>query len=303
MKKEFTIKSDYINSRLDRWLRKNVNIPQSLIEKNIRKGNIKVNNNKEKSSYKLQSNDLITIYNFNFVPNKNKKFSQSYKPTKKDLSMENKLFIEDNENFVIINKPHGIAVQQGTKSIRNIIDILKKTKSFDGLSPYPVHRIDKDTTGILIVAKNRKYAQLFTSLFRKRMIHKTYLCIVKGDVTRNKGTYVDELISFEGKKKVKNKAITHFNLVGSNGKYSLLKLYPETGRKHQLRKQMLIHGFPILGDEKYNNMHLNNKKKSRLMLHAYKVNFSINNIKYNFLADIPYEFDKIIKEKYLRNFL
>ena len=304
MKKEFTIKSDYINARLDRWLRKNVNVPQSLIEKNIRKGNIKVNNKKEKSSYKLQSNDLIIIYNFKFIPNKNKKFSQSYTPTKKDLSTENKLFIEDNENFVIINKPYGVAVQQGTKSIRNIIDILKKTKPFNGLSPYPVHRIDKDTTGILIVAKNRKYAQLFTALFRKRMIHKTYLCIVKGDVVKNKGTYVDELISFEGKKKVKNKAITHFNLIGSNGKYSLLKLNPETGRKHQLRKQMLIHGFPILGDEKYNNnIRFNNKKKLRLMLHAYKVNFSLNNVKYSFLADIPHDFDKIIKEKYLRNFL
>jgi len=136
------------------------------------------------------------------------------------------------------------------------------------------------------------------------MIHKTYLCIVKGDVVKNKGTYVDELISFEGKKKVKNKAITHFNLIGSNGKYSLLKLNPETGRKHQLRKQMLIHGFPILGDEKYNNnIRFNNKKKLRLMLHAYKVNFSIDNVKYSFLADIPHDFDKIIKEKYLRNFL
>ena len=222
MKKEFTIKSDYINSRLDRWLRKNVNVPQSLIEKNIRKGNIKVNNNKEKSSYKLQNNDLITIYNFKFIPNKNKKISQIYTPTKKDLSIENKLFIEDNENFVIINKPYGVAVQQGTKSIRNIIDILKKTKPFIGFSPYPVHRIDKDTTGILIVAKNRKYAQLFTALFRKRMIHKTYLCIVKGDVNKNKGTFVDDLISLEGKKKVKSKAITDFTLIGSNGKYSRL---------------------------------------------------------------------------------
>jgi len=304
MKKEFTIKSDYINSRLDRWLRKNVNVPQSLIEKNIRIGNIKVNNNKEKSSYKLKNNDLITIFNFKFVPNKNKKFTQSYEPTKKDLSIQNNLFIEDNENFVIINKPYGVSVQQGTKSRRNIIDILKETKPFVGLAPYPVHRIDKDTTGILIVAKNRKYAQIFTALFRKRMIHKTYLCIVKGEVNKNKGTFVDELISFEGKRKIKNKAITHFNLIGTNGKYSLLKLNPETGRKHQLRRQMLMHGFPILGDEKYNiKTYYNNKKKMHLMLHAYKINFSIENIKYNFLADVPNEFDKIIKEKYLKNFL
>ena len=303
MKKEYIIEPDYTNARLDRWLKKNVcNIPQSLIEKNIRKGNIKVNNKKEKSSYKLKINDLITIFNYNFLPNQNKK-KVIYEATKKDLKLNNSLFIEDNDNFVVINKPYGISVQQGTKSKRNILDILKKTKPFTGFYPYPVHRIDKNTSGILVVAKNRKFAQLFTNQFRKRMIHKTYLCIVKGELNKNKGTFIDELISFEGKKKIKNTAITHFNVIGSNGKLSLVKLNPETGRKHQIRKQMLIHGCPILGDDKYNNdIDFRNIKKMRLMLHAHKINFSIENKKYSFLAELPYEFEKLIKEKYLRSF-
>ena len=92
------------------------------------------------------------------------------------------MFVEDNENFAVINKPAGIAVQSGTKSKRNILDILRSTKEFENVSPYTVHRIDKETTGILIVAKNRKYAQLFTSLFRIRKIHKTYLGIVLGQL-------------------------------------------------------------------------------------------------------------------------
>ena len=83
------------------------------------------------------------------------------------------MFIENNENFVVINKPAGISVQSGTKSKRNIIDILS-FQEFEG-KPYPVHRIDKETSGIIIVAKNRKYAQLFTHLFRIRKIHKIYL--------------------------------------------------------------------------------------------------------------------------------
>jgi 23S rRNA pseudouridine955/2504/2580 synthase len=112
------------------------------------------------------------------------------------------------------------------------------------------------------------------------------------------------LFYYEGKKKTKLKAITHFEVLDSTNSYSFIKLKPETGRKHQLRKQMLIHGFPILGDQKYNNnIYYNDKKKNRLMLHAYKINFSIDDNKYNFSADIPYEFNKIIKEKYLRNFL
>ena len=302
MKNFFSVKYDFVNARLDRWFRRNVcEAPQSLIEKNIRKGKIKVNNKKKKSSYKLQKNDQIFVYNFNFTTNKNKKTKLKYRATKKELSSSSSMFVENNENFVVINKPAGIAVQAGTKSRRNILDILRNTKEFEGASPYPVHRIDKETTGVLVVAKNRKYAQLFTSLFRIRKIHKTYLGIVIGELQKNKDTLVDELFHYEGEKKVKTKAITHFTVIDSNNNYSLLKLNPETGRKHQLRKQLLIHGYPILGDSKY-RMSVNSGKKNTLMLHAYKINFSIGGTKYNFTAELPISFKNILKEKYLKIF-
>ena len=302
MKNFFSVKYDFVNARLDRWFRRNVcEAPQSLIEKNIRKGKIKVNNKKKESSYKLQENDQIFVHNFNFKTNKNKKNKLKYRATKKELSSSSSMFVENNENFVVINKPAGIAVQAGTKSRRNILDILRNTKEFEGASPYPVHRIDKETTGVLVVAKNRKYAQLFTSLFRIRKIHKTYLGIVIGELQKNKDTLVDELFHYEGEKKVKTKAITHFTVIDSNNYYSLLKLNPETGRKHQLRKQLLIHGYPILGDSKY-RMSVNSGKKNTLMLHAYKINFSIGGTKYNFTAELPISFKNILKEKYLKIF-
>jgi len=252
-------------------------------------------------SYKLQKNDQIFVYNFNFKTSKNKKIKTKYRATKKELSSSSGMFIENNENFVVINKPAGIAVQSGTKSRRNILDILRNTKEFEGVSPYSVHRIDKETTGVLVVAKNRKYAQLFTSLFRIRKIHKTYLGIAIGELQKNKDTLVDELFHYEGEKKVKTKAITHFTVIDSNNNYSLLKLNPETGRKHQLRKQLLIHGYPILGDSKY-RMSVNSGKKNTLMLHAYKINFSIDGTKYNFTAELPISFKNILKEKYLKIF-
>jgi len=144
MKKIFLVKKDFSNSRLDRWFRKNVsNVPQSLIERNIRKGNIKINYKKEKSSYKLKENDKIIIFKENFIPNKHKKINEKYLATKKDLSKSNSMFIENNENFVVINKPAGIAVQSGTKSKRNIIDILRHTKEFEGSSPYSFNIIYK----------------------------------------------------------------------------------------------------------------------------------------------------------------
>ena len=301
MKKNFVVQDSFINSRLDRWFKKNIcEIPQSLIEKNIRKGNIKVNNKKEKSSHKLKKGDEIILHNLNFKANKHKEKYQKYKPSKEDLSNSSNIFVENNENFVVINKPAGISVQSGTKSKKNILDILRETKEFENKSPFTVHRIDKETTGLLIVAKNRNYAQLFTSLFRIRKIHKTYLGIVLGQLEKKKGTLRDDLYYFEAKKKIKTKAITHYTVLDSNNNYTLLKLNPETGRKHQLRKQLLIHGNPIFGDLKYriSDKHVN--RKNSLMLHAYKINFSINNVKYTFSVEPPLVFQKLLKEKYLK---
>jgi len=301
MKKIFIIDDSHQGSRLDRWFKREVcDVPQSLIERSIRKGDIRVNNKKEKSSYRIKKNDHVYLKNLKLQTNKINKETFKYIPTKKDLSLSSTLFIENNENFVVINKPPGIAVQGGTKSKKNIVDILRKTKEFLNTAPYIVHRIDKETTGILIVAKNRKYAQLFTSLFRIRKIHKSYLGLVVGNFNKSKGTLIDDLYYYEGNKKTKLRAITHFTLIDSSNNYSLLKLNPETGRKHQLRKQLLIYGYPILGDEKYNLLLKKNKKKNNLMLHAHKIHFKINDLKYNFTADIPEYFNRFIKEKHLK---
>jgi 23S rRNA pseudouridine955/2504/2580 synthase len=295
------INEDFLNTRLDRWFRKNIsNIPQSLLEKSIRKGKIKVNGKKRKSSYKLQLSDKIIIDSFSPKENLNKKSLRKYKPTKQDISYSSSIFIEDNENFAVINKPAGIAVQSGTKSRKNIMDIISETKEFEGFKPYTVHRIDKETTGILIIAKNRKYAQLFTSLFRIRKIHKTYLGIAIGEMQEKKGSLIDDLFHYEGYKKIKTKAITHYQVLDTNNNYSLLKLNPETGRKHQLRKQLLIKGCPILGDDKYRISNNKFNTKNKLMLHAYKINFSIAKLKYSFIAELPSDFKTTLHEKYLK---
>ena len=303
MRKIHYITNDFLNTRLDRWIRKNIhNIPQSLIEKSLRKGKIKVNNKKKKSSYKLQLDDEIILNNFIYTATKSNK-KVIYKPTKQEKSGAQKIFLENNENFVVINKPSGISVQSGTKSKKNIIDILKSTKEFENTIPYPVHRIDKETTGVLIVAKNRKYAQLFTSLFRIRKIHKVYLCIVVGEFEKKEGTLEDTLFYYEGDRKTKVRAITHFKVLDSNKGYTLMKLNPVTGRKHQLRKQLLIHGHPVLGDEKYRIFSNKKKIKKNLMLHAYQVNFTISNTKYKFIAKVPEIFSNTLSEKYLKNSL
>ena len=203
MIKKYTIEDSFEGVRLDRWIKKSIyRVPQSYLEKSLRIGKIKVNNEKIKSSYKLKRNDQVILNNFNPSPNQNQIKKFRYDATKKDVSSASEIIIENNENFVVINKPPGISVQSGTKSKKNIVDILRMTNEFRDSTPYIVHRIDKDTTGALIVAKNRKYAQLFSSMFRMRKIHKTYLAIVLGELNKKKGTFTDFLYHYEGKKKL-----------------------------------------------------------------------------------------------------
>ena len=297
MPKLFTVNNDYHDSRFDKWFKKNViDIPHSLIEKIIRQNKVKVNNKRTKSSYRVQKGDIIQIFEISKIKPTKKNTKIKYKPNKKELGEYGNYIIENNENFVIINKPSGIPVQSGTKSFRNIVDILKDTIYFRDSKPYIVHRIDKETSGILIIAKNRKYAQLFTSLFRIRKIHKTYLAIVYGKVNKLLKTMKDDLIFYENKKKITQKAITNFKILRSNESYSLLELNPITGRKHQLRKQLLNIGNPIVGDDKY---FLNNFKRIKikdLLLHAYKIKFMINNVQYNFKAKYDNVFEDFLKK-------
>ena len=175
-----------INMRIDRWIKIFIGkIPQGLIEKELRKGNIKLNSKKTKSSTKLKLSDEITFYKFNYkfnIDNSIKKFIPNIKTLKENESN----IIENNENFIIINKASGIAVQGGTKSRKNLIDIFSKSEIFKTEKPFTVHRLDKDTSGILIIAKNRNTAQLLTSLFRLRKIHKTYLVLCNGEIEKKK---------------------------------------------------------------------------------------------------------------------
>ena len=300
MLKKFIVNKDYHNSRFDRWFKQNIlNVPQSLIEKLVRKKKIKVNKKKVKTSYRVQINDIIELHGKDDFKSYKKSKKEKYKPSEKAKGEYGKFIIENNDNFIVINKPSGIAVQAGTKSFKNIIDILKDTKYFHESKPFIVHRLDKETSGVMIVAKNRQYAQLFTSLFRIRKMHKTYLAITHGSVKADKKLLQDNLVSYEKDKKIIQKAISHLRILKSNDEYSLLELKPITGRKHQLRKQLYNIGNPIVGDYKYSfNKDAKKFKVKNIMLHAYKIKFMINNIKYNFEAKYGDEFEEFIKKKF-----
>ena len=302
MNKSFVVDSTFVDMRLDRFLRNKLgNLPQSLIEKNLRNGKIKLNKKKVKSSFKLKLNDRIAVFNLSFqhkLTNDKVKFT----PSNTTIKENEDLIIDNNEDFIVLNKSSGISVQGGTKSKKNLIDIFSKSKIFEGAKPFSVHRLDKETSGVFIMAKNRKSAQLLTSLFRLRKVHKTYLAICHGELEKNSGEWNDDLIRYENKKKIIEKAKTIYKVLDKNSNSSLVEMKPITGRKHQLRKQLFNIGHPIYGDDKYKLIDSIKKTNKNLMLHSYQIKFMIKNKKFTYKALLPEYFKKLIKSKRL-NFL
>ena len=299
MNKSFIVDSSSINMRIDRWIKTTIgNVPQSLIEKSLRNGKIKLNKKKVKSSTKLSLLDKIYFYNFQFKESKKQK--QKFEPSNQIIKENEDDIIDNNDDFIVINKKSGIAVQGGTKSKKNIIDIFSKSKYFQNTKPFSVHRLDKDTSGVFIIAKNRETAKLLTSLFRLRKIYKTYLAVCNGEIIQTKGEWVGELIRYDGNRKITEKAITKYKVLDTNNNSTLIQMNPVTGRKHQLRKQLSELNHPIYGDNKYTFDKSFKRLNKQLMLHSYEIKFMINNKKYTYRALLPDYFKKLLITKKLK---
>ena len=300
MKKSYTVDSTCNDMRIDRWTRLKIGkIPQGLIEKYLRSGKIKINKKKIKSSTKVKTNDIVSFFNLDFketIVQKKIKFE----PSKEVIKFNEDLIIDNNDKFVVLNKSSGISVQGGTKSKKNLVDIFAKSEVFQGTKPYSVHRLDKDTSGVFIMAKTRQSAQLLTSLFRLRKVHKTYLAICHGELNKDSGEWNDDLIRYDGEKKIIEKAKTIYKVLDKNTEASLVELKPITGRKHQLRKQLYALGQPIFGDIKYKLSNSSKGLNKNLMLHSYQIKFIIDNVKHTYTALLPEYFRKLLKTKRLR---
>jgi 23S rRNA pseudouridine955/2504/2580 synthase len=296
----FKIEEDFENIRLDKWFKKKVKpLPQSLIERTLRKGKILVNGKKVKSSYKIQINDEIKIYADIDNDDKIIKKKFSYLPSKKDYDLIKNNILFENEHYLVLNKPYNLAVQSGTKTGKNIFDILKNHSGTEYPAPHLVHRLDAETTGILIISKTHKSAKFFSELFKNQTIKKSYLAIVDGVLNDKNGTLKNELKYIENDKEKIHLSITNYEVISETKDYSLLLLNPETGRKHQLRRQLSFIKHPILGEKKYTNKGLNKSKELHLMLHAYKVEFLINSKKIAHYAEPSLYFQNFCKEQEL----
>ncbi len=275
MEKKTKFKAKEYHKRLDVFLTSSITeLSRSEISKIISNGKVLINDEIiVKKNHPVEKNDLIEI-----IIAEKQEFSIDYTPTVELV----KLYEDD--NMLIIDKPAGITVHPGS-GIRKetILDIfmyyypeIKNIPNSD--RPGIVHRLDKDTTGILLLAKNQNTMALLQQDFKNRNIHKTYTAIIHGKPRFINGT-IDLPIDRSKKNKTKftvsedegaRTAVTDYKLLNNYNKFSILELYPQTGRTHQLRVHMAHQKTPIVGDKTYGKR----DNDAHMYLHASKINFT-----------------------------
>ena len=286
--KKIIVSDDYDNYRLDRFLEKNFCLPKSLIQKDLRKNRIKVNKKKVKFDYRLIIGDEIVLYkNYDINISKEKKIIN-----KKSISKFENSIILKNINYLIINKWNGIASQGGSKISISIDDILKEYSKNDTKLRL-VHRLDKETSGLMVLAANIKSSRYFHELFSSRKVKKIYFAIVENKPPKKNGYFKDPILE----KGIALEAETKYEIIKNLGNnLYLLKLYLKSGRKHQIRIHCSINGCPILADSKYNKNYIDKDKSKNLFLHAGEIEFTDQlGKKINLKAELPQHFRKYIK--------
>ncbi len=280
--------------RLDKFLANEFsNFPRMFWKRAINKGEVFVCEKKIKPNYDLKKGDEIEILI---------KDQAGDVPIKKQSDFLLDIFFE-NENFLIINKPAGISVHDSEKEKDiSLVDIVgRKFAEIKNIGDNPkrpgiVHRLDKETSGLLIVARSKKAFDFFQKAFKEKVIEKEYMALVWGVVKKDGGV----IEGFVGKSKsnptkqafsqqsdkVANpkESLTKYEVIKRFKDKTLVKLFPKTGRTHQIRLHLHGIGYPIVGDKKYANkkVRMENKKYPRHLLHASRLKFEFEGEKYDF---------------------
>ena len=274
--------------RIDKYLKDKLNLPFSLLHKEFRKKNILINNKKVTGNHRLQKNDKVFLYR-EFKQYINDDVEQKNIPFSLKKKLKESIVFKD-RNFLILNKWGGIASQGGSKVKISIDDLIKLLES-ENDKPKLVHRLDKDTTGLLIIALNTESARYFHQILSNQKIKKTYYAIVTNKPKDNQGIYTNDI---SDNKKI-FKAQTKYNVIKKiKNNFYLLRLEPLSGRKHQIRLHCYLNNLPILGDQKYNNSSRKLNIKN-LFLHAGKLEFNTKNgKKIKIETDLPQHFNEYL---------
>lgn len=265
--KPLLIAKDEDGLRLDRWFRlRYPELTHSHLQKLLRTGQIRLDSKRVKSNARVEAGQSVRV-----PPGiqQEAKLAPSVRPppglSKADRDTIERMIIFEDDQILVLNKPFGLAVQGGTGTRRHIDGLLSgMTDRFGGVRPRLVHRLDRDTTGVLLVAKTRQAASNLGQVFSSRSASKTYWAMVKGVPRPPQGKIEAALVkasgpdgdhirkSEAGEQDKAMHAATHYSVIETVAqKVAWMSLKPVTGRQHQLRAHMDILGHPIVGDNKY----------------------------------------------------
>ena len=271
--------------RLDRWFKTHyAGLPHSRLEKLLRTGQVRVDGGRAKASMRLAEGQTVRVPP---LPDVAPPPSPKHRLSKADRDFLAAMTIYEDDDLLVLNKPSGIAVQGGTKTPHHIDRLLEAMGDGPETRPRLVHRLDRDTSGVLVVAKRRAVAAKLGKAFQTRSVRKIYWALVHGVPKPPQGKIEAALVKASGPEgdRVRKarpgeqdraqSAVTHYAVVDRAGQaVAFVSLKPVTGRQHQLRAHMAILGHPILGDEKYpSSAELPPGIEDRLHLHARRISF------------------------------
>lgn len=283
--------------RLDKYLSSNLDYSREYIKKIINEGLVLVNERPVKASFILSINDVILINLEDF------KIDTDVKPVKMDLEI-----VYEDPYLLVVNKPSGLVVHPGSGNYNNTLvnGLMYYTKSLSDVGgferPGIVHRIDKDTSGLLLVAKNNKVHELLADDFKHKRIKREYLALLNG-VFKNGSATIDAPIGRDKKNREKmcvtsensKNAVTHMKVLKRYKNYTLVSCILDTGRTHQIRVHMAYIGYPVHNDPVYSK---SSKGDFGQFLHSYKMDFvhPITKEEMHFMAPLPKYFQDFLDE-------
>jgi len=282
------------SERLDKYLASNTDFSRSLIMKMLDEDYILVNDKKEKASYKVKDGDVISIKE-GFVT------ETSVVPTKMDIDI-----VYEDDDIMVVNKPSGLVVHPGSGNYDNTLvnGLLSYTNELSDTNgderPGIVHRIDKDTSGLLLIAKSNKAHEVLTEYFKNKEVKREYIALICGVFPHETAT-IDAPIGRDVKNRKKmavtpnnsKNAVTHLKVLKRFKDYTLVSLILETGRTHQIRVHMNYIGYPVYNDPVYNTKEATSFGQ---FLHSYKMDFlhPITKKRMHFECELPKEFKDFI---------
>ena len=281
------IDKSYDKVKLDKFCADKYDATYSLVRKLARKGQIRLNSSRVKGNETLRVGDVVKIPGLFVYAEEN---INEYNKNKENIFTDKQIkdaktwILYEDDDVLVINKPAGIPVQAGTGQEKSIDRLFAEV--YPENPPKLVHRLDKETSGCLVLAKNKSVAKDLSYQFAKRHTHKMYLTIVKGNLQDPQGEIdfnVEKVFTPHNKEQVKvnvsrgKEAKTFYKRIARNKDYHFMEVEIETGRTHQIRVHMKAIGTPILGDGKYNDHSQNslpNGKKVKMCLHSYNIEFN-----------------------------